>query len=533
MKRWLTIILSSLALILFIYPSAFVYSKDTLPDRNDTRLIAYIIGQVQENIIHHQPLHYGTFFAPEKNTLAYSDLFLTSSLITLPFRLFTNHPIIIFNLAFIINSLLTILMAYLLFSYFFKNHWIATITTFLLFLSGFHLHYYPHLQMFSLWPLLLCVYFFLRFQKENRLLFLTLFFLALTAQLAESIFGAYLIFFAIFILSLRGRKAAAISDRRGSPQSLCSFAMTKTIFLRVLPFISIWLFLILPYLKLHFSIPEATRSIREAANFSLGLEQVFTLYHGWTVIALLVFIIGARVCKNRATMYIRAEGNPDGRRDEIVTREPGFLHILNRILAFGLIMSFGPVVKFLGKTVKIFRLPIPLPYALFYYLFPGFTGFRTPSRFIILTLFAATIIIGFALIPVFKKLKTKTKIIITATILSLLFLEADLPLKGYPVNINMHPVYQEVKALPANAVILELPIKHWGMPDHEIELVRALYSLHHRHRRVGGISGFAKNSWVDLVEKINANGLDQENLLRLRSLGVTHVIENNKLFPLP
>jgi len=196
-------------------------------------------------------------------------------------------------------------------------------------------------------------------------------------------------------------------------------------------------------------------------------------------------------------------------------------------------MSFGPVVKLLGKTVKIFGLPIPLPYAIFYYLFPGFTGFRTPSRFIILALLAATIIIGFALIPIFKKLKTKTKIIITAIILSLLFLEADFPLKGYPVNINLHPVYQEVKALPANAIILELPIKHWDMPDHEIELIRALYSLYHRHRRVGGISGFAKNSWVNLVEKINANGLDQESLLRLHSLGVTHVIENNKLFPLP
>ena len=37
-----------------------------------------------------------------------------------------------------------------------------------------------------------------------------------------------------------------------------------------------------------------------------------------------------RVRKNRATMYIRAEGNPDERRDEIVTREPGFLRTPNR-----------------------------------------------------------------------------------------------------------------------------------------------------------------------------------------------------------
>ncbi|TRZ51470.1 hypothetical protein D4S03_05075 [bacterium] len=514
MKRWLTIILSSLALILFIYPSAFIYSKDTLPDRNDTRLIAYIIGQVQENVIHHQPLHYGTFFAPDKNTLAYSDLFLTSALITLPFRLFTNHPIIIFNLAFIINSLLTILTAYLLFSYLFKNHWIATITTFLLFLSGFHLHYYPHLQMFSLWPLLLCVYFFLRFQKENRLLFLTLFFLALTAQLAESIFGAYLIFFATAILFF------------SQPTRTILVGQIKIIIRYLLFFFPIWIALIFPYIQLHFSLPEASRSIREAANFSLGLEQPFTLYHGWTVIILFILTVLLSFPRKRESIQIGTYLN----RFRV---KPGMTLSWICLFYFSLIMSFGPVVKLLGKTVKIFGLPIPLPYAIFYYLFPGFTGFRTPSRFIILALLAATIIIGFALIPIFKKLKTKTKIIITAIILSLLFLEADFPLKGYPVNINLHPVYQEVKALPANAIILELPIKHWDMPDHEIELIRALYSLYHRHRRVGGISGFAKNSWVNLVEKINANGLDQESLLRLHSLGVTHVIENNKLFPLP
>jgi hypothetical protein len=97
----------------------------------------------------------------------------------------------------------------------------------------------------------------------------------------------------------------------------------------------------------------------------------------------------------------------------------------------------------------------------------------------------------------------------------------------------MHPVYQQVRALPPNAIILELPIKLWSMPDNEIETIRALYSLQHGKRRVGGISGFATNNWVNLVEKINANGLDQDNLKRLRLMGVTHIIENNHLFPLP
>jgi hypothetical protein len=71
------------------------------------------------------------------------------------------------------------------------------------------------------------------------------------------------------------------------------------------------------------------------------------------------------------------------------------------------------------------------------------------------------------------------------------------------------------------------------MPNHEIELIRALYSLDHQHRRLGGISGFATNTWVDLVENINTNGLNQENFIKLHLLGITHIVENNNLYPLP
>jgi hypothetical protein len=488
MKRWLAIIVASLLLTLFIYPSAFIYGKDTLPDNNDTRLIAYIIGQVQDNVLHHQPLYYGRFFAPDQNTLAYSDLFLTSSLITLPFRFLTHSPIVIFNLAFIINSLLTFCVAYLLFNYLFKNHWIATLSTLLFTLSGFHLHYYPHLQMFSLWLLLLSIYFFLRFQKENRSLFLTLFFLTVTAQIAESIFPAYLIFFSVFFLFI-------FSDRKN----------LKFLILHSLPFIPIWFLLVFPYLKLHYSLPEATRPIRDAAHFSLGLEQVFTFFKSYTFIGIFLLAVLAKI-----------------------KSKPWW-----SVFIFSLVMSLGPVVKFLVQSVKIFSLPIPLPYSLFYYVFPGFSGFRTPSRFIILALLAATILIGYFLLPIYNKLHTKTKIVITLAILSLLLFEADLPLKGYAVNINMHPVYQQVKALPDTAVILELPIKLWNDPDHEIESIKSLYSLEHRHRRFGGYSGFATNAWIDLVENIKAHGLDETNLEILHSLGVTHYIENNQLFPLP
>ncbi|KKT85782.1 MAG: hypothetical protein UW84_C0022G0014 [Candidatus Collierbacteria bacterium GW2011_GWA2_44_99] len=500
MKRWLAITLTSLLLILFIYPSAFIYPRDTLPDNNDTRLIAYIIGQVQNNLLSGQSLYYGTFFAPDQNTLAYSDLFLTSAVLTLPFRLVTSSPIVIFNIALILGFLLTILSSFLLFEYLFKNIWITSLAV-------------------------------------------LLFNFTVTAQMAESIFPVYLIFFACLIVISTDLPAVAGVEKSHSTNmrsfhSLRSVKMTK----HSLPFIPLWIFLLFPYYQLHTSLPEATRSIRDAAHFSLGLDQIFTQFHGWIVIILVIasFVFKAWQSIQINSLFPGSPRLPAGRQVAFtllaMTKLRGpKLNIFNPwiyIFYFSIIMSLGPVLKIFGTNLRIFGLPIPLPYALFYYLFPGFTGFRTPSRFIVLALLAAVILIGFQIKPLFAKLKNRTKVIFLLLILSLLFMEADLPLKGYSVNIKMHPVYLEVKKLPPEAVILELPIKLWNMPDHEIESIRSLYSLEHNHRRFGGFSGFATNSWIDLVEKINANGLNSENTSRLKSLGITHIIKNNHLYNL-
>lgn len=71
------------------------------------------------------------------------------------------------------------------------------------------------------------------------------------------------------------------------------------------------------------------------------------------------------------------------------------------------------------------------------------------------------------------------------------------------------------------------------MEGHEIESIRSLYSLEHGRRRVGGFSGFAPLSWIKLVENVNANGLDAQNINQLKTLGVTHIVENDRVFPLP
>lgn len=495
MRRLILVLSLTLGLSFLAYPPAFLSGKTTLPDDNDTRLIAYIIGQVQNNLLHHQPLYWGAYFSPYENTLAYSDLFLTSALLTLPFRLVTSSPVQIFNFALIIDFFLTLTTSFLLFRYLFADDWLAIFLTILLNLSGYHLAYLPHLQVFSLWPVLLSFYFFLRFFHEAGSFFLLLFFLTVTAQVLESIFPVYLIFFSIIILIISDRKNPNTNHR------------LRSIIHHLIFFLPLWFIFLFPYLKLHFAFPEAARSIRDAAHFSLGLEEIFTKYHSWTLTLLLILFSLKPLPRIQSRFWT--------------------------ILLFSLVMSFGPVVKLFGRTFKIFGLPIPLPYAAFYYLFPGFTGFRTPSRFIILAVIAATIVISYKLQPIFKSLLPQTKFFLTCSLLLLLMLEFHLPLPSYPVDMAAPPVYRQVQKLPATAVILELPIKLWNDDDHEIESIRSLYSLEHGHRRVGGFSGFAPFAWIDLVENLKANGPNDENRNRLHALGVTHIVEGGRLYSLP
>lgn len=474
MRRFIIIFFTGLTLSIIIYPASILRPADSLPDDNDTRLLTYIINQVQNNLLERKPLFFGTFFAPYQNTLTYSDPFLTTALITLPARLFTSNPVVIFNLAYLLNSTLTFTASFFFFTVLLSDNKRALIASLIFFLSGYHLTYLPHLQVFSLWATFTALAFFQLFLNRGQTLYLHLFYLFTFVQLTDSLFPVYLIFFASSIFFLT------------KPRHF------KKILINAAPFLLCALVFSLPFLQMVRSFPEAARPIRDAAHFSLGLEEVFTKYSSWTVILLLIF-------------------SKQIKRSDLL------------IFATGLVLSLGPVVKLLGQTVKIFGLPIPLPYSLLYYLLPGFQGLRTPSRFILLALIAAASIIA-ARLP-----KKATPILL---VLSFLLLEARLPKTGYAVNPTPPAVYEEVKKLPDGAVILELPILLWNQPNHEIESLRSLYSLYHAKRRVGGYSGFAPREWIRLVENLNARGLDDENVANLKNLDVTHVVENNWLKPL-
>lgn len=501
------LVLITLTLCLALLPSLLLHPGNFLPDQNDSLQITYNLNQIQDNLLHRQPLFYGLFFSPFKNTLTYNDSQLISATLTLPLRLLPHlSPLIIYNsILILLGFVATALTTFILINHLTQERFLAFLGALLFTFSGYHLKFLPHLNVFNLIFLPLSLFYFHQFTQKPKPKTFFLFCLCLAAQFIDSFFSAYLIVFATIPIFIATSFRENLTHLK---QNLLHYLII------ILPLIILLATFSYPYLSLHFVFPEASRSIRDSAHFANSLDGLITEYQSLTLLLLLILSI-----------FI-------SRLSKIPNNFKSLTQTYSIIGIFGLIMSLGPVLKISGQTVKLLGYPIPLPYAFFYYLFPGFTGFRTPSRWILLFSLAATILICLNLKGFFSKLSPKNKILSIILVSLLLLLEAQGRHPTFPVNLQIPSVYQEVHSLPADAAILELPIKLWNMPEAEIESLRSLYSLRHGHRRLNGYAGFAPASWIDLVNQINGSGLTPTNISTLRTFGITHVVENNALRPL-
>ena len=492
MKSHLFLLLALVALgILLLVPAAVLHPLSTLPDTNDTLLITYIINQVQINLLDPQkPLYWATFFSSYQDTLAYSDLFLTTATTTLPLRLLSVSPLLVYNFSLIASIFATSLTSFLLFHHLTRSP-IASSTAALIFVfSGFHFAHLPHLQIFNLTFLPLCLYFLLKFLDSSKKIFLHGFLLCGLLQTLNSIFAGYLVVLASLILIMFHPRRSKILNLK----SLIFF----------LPYFLLSLYILLPYLQLQFSFPEAQRPLTDAAHFAHSLDSMFTAYPALSTLFLIVLFFPRKIsCR----------------------------HLPWITLAFtSFILSLGPVLKISQHTFKLYNLPLPLPYALLYYTIPGFTGFRTPSRFVMLTLLGISALLALSLAKL--HLPPKFKVLLPPLILVLLILNSPLPLPSYQTNLTPPAIYRQVKDLPPSAVILEWPPLLWNQPGNELESLRSLYSLTHQHRRFGGYSGFAPQSWINTVHTLQCQGLNPQTYQLLRSLGITHLLLPGRLFSL-
>ena len=134
------------------------------------------------------------------------------------------------------------------------------------------------------------------------------------------------------------------------------------------------------------------------------------------------------------------------------------------IAVFGLIMSFGPALHWNGKTIHE-PFPIILPYTLFYYIFPGFQGFRNSARWEMLFVLMMAVAASMLLFKLLKKLSPVKRSLIYIILMGLIIVEYNFPMKfmEVPQKKDFPKVYSWLSTTSQNAKIIELPIYNWNM----------------------------------------------------------------------
>ena len=154
------------------------------------------------------------------------------------------------------------------------------------------------------------------------------------------------------------------------------------------------------------------------------------------------------------------------------------------------VLSLGPILKVAGQT-----LPVPLPYAVFYYIVPGFAGMRAPGRFaeIVLLIGAVFAARGYDVLrerAPGRVARGALLVVVTAAMLAT-SMSTPIPLIDYPGRETMPAAWKWIAKQSGHFVILELPMPSSEADESERDAVRQIWTLYHGKARADGLSGFS------------------------------------------
>lgn len=479
-------------LTLVVLLPLFFHPATKISDTSDGVLAAWTITKVQQNILQGRSIFEGDTFYPHRNTIIFSDSFVTNAVFSLPLRLFTTEPITLYSFSLIVAMIFTLFFAYLFFYEILlhqnnPNQLLAFTYACVFGLSQIHIRYLSHLHMFALQYVLMSMWALLRFLRTRRRAWL---FVAATGcifQVWQSIFLTYyVIFFACVCLFV---------------PTFCRTLRSewKSVGWATLFFIICSLPIFLAYARFS-DVYHVVRDIREVIHFSLIFPDLWQQFSSPVLYIILLgtfLLIGKHKFSRAGKVW-------------------GYLGICSFIL------SLGPALHWGDKTVKpvVFghTLHVPLLYTLFYYAAPGFKAFRTPSRFMPLT---ALMLLGYS-IGVFSKNKFILSYLLPLSIL-LIGVSCVLisPITFFSIpSQDQYPRYVPFLSTRPERVVLKLPIRNWADPQANEDTLQMLYSLESGKILVNGQSGFFPDEWMSFQHDVQQMFPSQEAMKRIQDRGV-------------
>lgn len=497
-------------------------------------------------------------FFPHQKTLAYSEPQFGMGLLTLPLVLLGANTVFAYNfllLGFVWGAGLAV---YALCWYLFRDEknshskvgqgtrWAAAVTAGILY--GFHFYTFAEMGVLQLVATLFPALTFLglhRFLESNRWRDVLLFCVGfLGCWYTCSYYGLFLsVFVACFVLTFGLRKALQWN-------TLSRGLVTAAIaFVSLLPLVAG-----MQSAKTAMALSRPTFVVR---NLSSVLSDYLRLpQNSWFYGKLLdigtpdrgLFLGGWLVCLaciGTIVMFqTRVSNNtalpPSGesvqkkrvRQTAPFPRRYGVFYLAMASVAFWL--SFGMAVTPANATgLGVYRVIAWLsPYNLLYQFVPGFSSIRSPYRFSIFCVLFLSVLAGWGMLRLFQRVRPHWHPVLVPVLVIAVLLELwPLPLRvvKVPGSIEDLPrIYQHVKALRAEATLLELPLAR-GASEQELETeARALYhSTFHWLRITNGYSGFTPRANIELKKVIVESGAETV-LAALKTFGIQYVLTHEE-----
>jgi hypothetical protein len=470
-------------------------------------------------------------FAPHPLALGYSDHLAAAALPLLPLYRLTENPILVYNTALIATFTLSGLGMFFFVREITGNRAAALVAGLAYAYTPYRIGALTHLTVLSSAWMPFTLFAFRRFFNTGRLLPLACAALAWIAQNLSS--GYYLLFFAPIIAFYLAWELTT-RHRWRDARTVIGLAVTCAVAVLVTtPFF-------LPYLELR-ALGFERRSIAETQQFSADVYGYLTadinlwlwgsvfrawpkpegsVFPGLTIAALALFAAARRtrpivlipiavLLPLMAGVVIRLPGlriASLSRALIVVAVATAALLIASRrarthivewlctpagcfavVTLFAIVMSLGPAIHARGRVVLETNL-----YTFFYRFVPGYDGLRVPARFAMIAALGLAVLCGLAVDQLRAKwVSLLAGILIVAEALGPVPMNLNSPnylrtgLTPLPLlQRNPPPVYRIIGSLPADAVVLELPL---GEPAFDLRYM--FFSTTHWRRLVNGYSG--------------------------------------------
>jgi len=473
---------------IFLWPTLTHFSTH-LPSDQDGLFVIWTVNWISQALTAGLNFFEAPFFYPFHQTLAYSQPMFSQGLLNIPLTWFTTNLVIMSNVHLIAGSVLGFMAMYWLIFDQTKSKFAAGLASLIFSFGLWHAQYLVHLNTYAIAGIPAAVWAgrrYLTTQNYGHLLLAAIF--CLYQMLNDPMYG----FFLLVILStiFFNKKSLQLIKVKISEISLTLLGVA------IIVFAFYW-----PYWQVSEQF-HYVRTIRDAAHFALSIDQLFNMQLAglYGLILILGYLASRHLKKPELKKLIL----------------PSLI-----VLCLGLILALGPVAKWHNQTIKIFDWPIPLPYAVTYYLVPGMKAFRAASRWVVVANFGLSLLVGL-LAAQSRLAKPQQAGLLLLTLGWLWWFNHTYVLIKIPTQIP--DIYQTVKNRP-EPTLAELPAYTWGQqPEVTAESYRLMYQNYHRKQLYNGASGFTPPSRMAEWPRITAQFPDTSAIGDLKHQGIELVI---------